>query len=58
LTYFLDAYRAYYGFPAEFAHPILVGGALAVLYVGLSHWALVAAVRSARRSGLLLKMSE
>ncbi len=58
LTYFLDAYRAYYGFPAEFAHPILVGGALAVLYVGLSHWALVAAVRSARRTGLLLKMSE
>ncbi len=58
LTYFLDAYRAYYGFPAEFAHPILIGGALAVLYVGLSHWALVAAVRSARRSGLLLKMSE
>ena len=58
LTYFLDAYRAYYGFPAEFAHPLLVGGALAVLYVGLSHWALVAAVRSARRSGLLLKMSE
>ena len=35
-----------------------IGGALAVLYVGLSHWALVAAVRSARRSGLLLKMSE
>jgi ABC-2 type transport system permease protein len=58
LTYFLDAYRAYYGFAPEFAHPLLIGGALAALYVALSHWALVAAVRSARRTGLLLKMSE
>ena len=58
LTYFLDAHRAYYGFPAEFAHPLLIGSALAVLYVIVSHWALVAAVRSARRSGRLLKMSE
>jgi ABC-2 type transport system permease protein len=58
LTYFLDAYRAYYGFPAEFAHPLLIGTALAAVYVAASHWALVAAVRGARRSGLLLKMSE
>jgi ABC-2 type transport system permease protein len=58
LTYFLDAYRAHYGFPAEFAHPLLVGGALAAVYVVISHWALVSSVRSARRSGLLLKMSE
>jgi ABC-2 type transport system permease protein len=58
LTYFLDAYRAHYGFPAEFARPLVTGVALAVLYVVLSHWALVSAVRSARRSGLLLKMSE
>ena len=58
LTYFLDAYRAYYGFRAEFAHPLLIGTALALAYIVLSHWALVAAVRSARRSGLLLKMSE
>jgi ABC-2 type transport system permease protein len=58
LTYFLDAYRAHYGFTAEFAHPLTTGLLLAAVYVGLSHWALVAAVRSARRSGLLLKMSE
>ena len=58
LTYFLDAYRAHYGFPAEFAHPLVTGTALAAVYVILSHWALVASVRSARRSGLLLKMSE
>jgi len=58
LTYFLDAYRAHYGFPSEFAAPILTGFVLAAVYVVLSHWALVSAVRSARRSGLLLKMSE
>ena len=58
LTYFLDAYRASYGFPTEFSHPLSTGTVLAVLYVVLSHWALVSAVRSARRSGLLLKMSE
>jgi ABC-2 type transport system permease protein len=58
LTYFLDAYRAHYGFPPEFARPILVGLLLAVVYIVVSHWAFVSAVRSARRSGLLLKMSE
>ncbi|HYE90785.1 MAG TPA: ABC transporter permease [Terriglobales bacterium] len=58
LTYFLDAYRAYYGFPAEFSSPLVTGLALAAVYIVLSHWAMVSAVRSARRSGLLLKMSE
>jgi ABC-2 type transport system permease protein len=58
LTYFLDAYRAYYGFAAEFPHPLVTGLGLTALYVVLSHWGFVAAVRSARRSGLLLKMSE
>ena len=37
LTYFLDAYRAHYGFPAEFANPILTGFALAALYAALAH---------------------
>jgi ABC-2 type transport system permease protein len=58
LTYFLDAYRAHHGFPAEFAAPVVTGLGLAVLYVAASHAALVAAVNRARRTGLLLKMSE
>jgi ABC-2 type transport system permease protein len=58
LTYFLDAYRSYYGFPSEFAAPIARGFALAAVYVVVSHWALAAAIRRTRRSGLLLKMSE
>ena len=58
LTYFLDAYRAHFGFPAAASAPIATGLALSAVYVGLSHWALVAAVRRTRHSGLLLKMSE
>ena len=58
LTHFLDAYRAHYGFTSEFAHPLAIGFALAAAYAVLAHAALVAAVRHARGSGLLLKMSE
>ena len=58
LTYFLDAVRAGYGFPSQFAHPLLTGFALSALYVVLAHWALAAAVKRARRTGLLLKLSE
>ena len=58
LTYFLDAYRAYYGFESEFAAPIATGLALSVLYAALAHWAFLAAIQRARRTGLLLKMSE
>jgi ABC-2 type transport system permease protein len=58
LTYFLDAYRAHFGFRAEFARPVLTGLALAAVYVVLAHWALRSAVNRARRTGQLLKMSE
>ncbi len=58
LTYFLDAVRAGYGFESQFAHPLLTGFALAALYVALAHWALASAVTRARRTGLLLKLSE
>ncbi len=58
LTYFLDAFRAGYGFPSQFAHPFLTGFALVTGYVLLGHWALAAAITHARRTGLLLKLSE
>jgi len=58
LTHFLDAYRAHYGFTSEFAHPVIVGFALAAVYALLAHLALATALRHARSSGLLLKMSE
>jgi ABC-2 type transport system permease protein len=58
LTYLLDAMRAGYGFPSSFAYPEVKGLALACVYVALGHWALAAAITHARRSGLLLKLSE
>jgi ABC-2 type transport system permease protein len=58
LSYFLDAYRARFGFAPTFEHPIASGLALAAVYVVLSHLSLVAAIRRARRTGQLLKMSE
>jgi ABC-2 type transport system permease protein len=58
LTHFLDGYRAHFGSPSTAEAPFAVGLALSAAYVGLSHWALMAAVRRTRRSGLLLKMSE
>jgi len=58
LTYFLDAYRAHYGFESEFAAPIATGLLLSAVYAALAHWAFLAAIQRARRTGLLLKMSE
>ena len=58
LTYFLDAFRSGYGFEPEFSHPWLTDFGLAALYIALAHWALAAAVTHARRTGLLLKLSE
>ena len=58
LTHFLDAYRAYYGFPSEFRSPVATGLALSALYATLAHLLFMATVQRARRTGLLLKMSE
>ena len=58
LTYFLDAYRSHFGFASEFAVPIATGLALSVVYAVVAHLAFYAAVQRARRTGLLLKMSE
>ncbi len=58
LTYFLDAVRAGYGFAPEFEHPLVKGFALVAVYLVLAHALLAAAVGRARRTGLLLKLSE
>ena len=58
LTYFLDAYRAHFGFSAEFSAPIATGLTLSIVYVLVAHLAFYASVQRARRTGLLLKMSE
>jgi len=58
ITYFLDAFRAPYGFAAQFQWPWLWGFLLAAAYLAAGHWALTSAVTRARRTGLLLKLSE
>jgi ABC-2 type transport system permease protein len=58
LTYFMDAYRAHFGFSSEFAAPIATGLGLSVVYAVLAHLAFYSCVQRARRTGLLLKMSE
>src|SRR5947207_6825646 len=58
LTYFLDAYRSHFGFASEFAAPIATGLGLSVVYAVLAHLAFYACVQRARRTGLLLIMSE
>jgi ABC-2 type transport system permease protein len=58
LTYFLEAFRAEYGFAPVFAAPLARGYALAVVYA-LGGYALFAwAVGRARRSGMLLRLSD
>lgn len=58
LTYFLEYFRAFYGFPLTFAAPLWRGFALGFLYLAgglaLLHWA----IQRARRNGILLKLSE
>jgi ABC-2 type transport system permease protein len=58
LTYFLDAYRAHYGFPSEFPTPVVTGLMLSGLYVVVAHAAFLLTIQRARRTGLLLKLSE
>jgi ABC-2 type transport system permease protein len=58
LTYFLDAYRAHFGFASEFTAPLTTGFAMSAVYAVLAHWVFRAAVERARQTGLLLKMSE
>jgi len=58
LTYFLDAYRSHFGFASEFTAPIATGLVLSVVYAIVGHLTFYACVQRARRTGLLLKMSE
>lgn len=58
LTYFLDAYRSHFGFATEFAAPITTGLVLSAFYAVVAHCAFWASIQRARRTGLLLKMSE
>ncbi len=58
LTHFLEAFRAQLGYAPMFTEPLVRGYALAVVYV-VGGYALFAwAIQRARRTGMLLKLSD
>ena len=58
LTYFLEYFRHFYGFPLHFGRPLLYGFSLSVLYILISYAVLLFTLRSAFRRGILLRLSE
>lgn len=58
ITYFLEYFRSFYGFSSAFAHPLATGYGLALLYFLGGLVLLDAAIHRARRSGVLMKLSE
>jgi ABC-2 type transport system permease protein len=58
LTHFLEGYRGYYGFEPVFRYPVLWGFLLALAYLGLGYAVFGWAVERARRTGMLLRLSD
>ncbi|HZE20629.1 MAG TPA: ABC transporter permease [Desulfobaccales bacterium] len=58
LTYFLDYFRHFYGFPMTFKQPLLYGFGQSVLYLILSYGLVLLTLRSAYKRGILLRLSE
>ncbi len=58
LTYFLEGFRAHYGFAPVLPVPWLRGYALALGYLALGYAAFSWAISRARRTGMLLKLSD
>jgi ABC-2 type transport system permease protein len=58
LTYFLEYFRYFYGFEPTFSHVLAKGYATVVIYLFLEVFAMKAALGRAKRTGLLLKLSE
>jgi ABC-2 type transport system permease protein len=58
LTYFLDYFRHFYGFPQAWPHPLLYGFSQSVIYLFLSYGLVSLTLRSAYKRGTLLRLSE
>jgi ABC-2 type transport system permease protein len=58
LTYFLEYFRTFYGFPLLFGAPLAKGFSLAWLYLAGGLTLLHFTVQRARRTGMLLRLSE
>lgn len=58
VTYFLEYLRQFYGFQPNYSHVLLKGYALVLGYLALEIWLMKKAIRRAKRTGMLLKLSE
>jgi ABC-2 type transport system permease protein len=58
LTYFLDYFRHFYGFPLLLPHPLVYGFSQCAFYLVASYLLLNRTLRGARARGALLKLSE
>ncbi|MFZ5450234.1 MAG: ABC transporter permease [Thermodesulfobacteriota bacterium] len=58
LTYFLDYFRHFYGFPLVSRHPLLYGFGQSVIYLILSYGLVSLTLRSAYKRGTLLRLSD
>jgi ABC-2 type transport system permease protein len=58
LTYFLEYFRHFYGFPLPSQHPLLYGFGQSVIYLLLSYTLLHYTLKSAYKRGTLLRLSE
>jgi ABC-2 type transport system permease protein len=58
LTYFLEYFRQFYGFPVHSAHPLLYGFSESVLYILISYALVHYTLKAAFQRGTLLRLSE
>ena len=58
LTYFLEYFRQFYGFEPIFSHVLVKGYVMVIIYLVIEVFAMKAALLRAKRTGLLLKLSE
>lgn len=58
LTYFLEAFRAHFGFVPVFGEPLVRGYLVGLVYLAGGYAAFGWAVRRARRTGMLLRLSD
>lgn len=58
VTYFLEYFRSFYGFEPTFGRVLLKGYVMVLLYLSLEIVLMRLAVRRAKRTGILLKLSE
>jgi ABC-2 type transport system permease protein len=58
LTYFLDYFRHFYGFPQAWPHPLLYGFGQSVIYLFLSYGLVSLTLHSAYKRGTLLRLSD